>query len=186
MFPFRDVPSKVPEKITSLGESSNTMLMLKVNLSALSCRRECLCAALARERAGKRAIGGHGDVGGRFFGAFGRGVSEFPFAGQVAFRRIFWLFGFVDRISAAIDEDEFDFCFFAEDVAVGDDAGWRFCRFRSSRGDRRRRRFLRKIKSARAARRPALRPASIDFFAAFRCLSVRRRRRNRTRTSRWL
>ena len=35
MLPFRDVPSKVPVKTASVGPSSKTMLMVKVNLSAL-------------------------------------------------------------------------------------------------------------------------------------------------------
>ena len=33
--PFNDVPSKVQEKVTSVGPWSRTMLMVKVNLSPL-------------------------------------------------------------------------------------------------------------------------------------------------------
>ena len=141
-------------------------------------------AALARERAGERAVGRHGEVGGRFFRALGRGVGELPFAGQIALGRILWLFRLVDRESSAIDEDVFDFCFFVEQVAVGDDQVGDLSRFRSSRGGRRRQKFRRATTSARAGpRRVQARRRSISSRLS-ECLSVRRCRRNKTRTSR--
>src|SRR6266404_833671 len=35
MLPFKEVPSKVPEKVTSAGDPSSGMLMVKLNLSTL-------------------------------------------------------------------------------------------------------------------------------------------------------
>ena len=73
-------------------------------------------------RSGKRAVAGHIEIQRRFFGAFGRGVREFPFAGQVAFGRILWLFRFMDRrIFRPSTKTYFDFRLFVKKIAIGDD-----------------------------------------------------------------
>ena len=76
--------------------------------------------ALAGERSGNGSVGRHRKVGGRFFRALRSGVGELPFSGDVTLGRILGLLRLAYFKAVAIHEDELDFCFFVEEIAVGD------------------------------------------------------------------
>src|SRR5256885_5122546 len=75
-------------------------------------------AALAGKRAGESAVRRHREVGGAFFIAFGRGVFQGPFAGEVAFWRILWPVGFTKLKFLSVNESHFDLSFFGEEVTI--------------------------------------------------------------------
>src|SRR5712692_4627677 len=93
-------------------------------------------AARAAEGAGKRAVTGHGNVDGRFLRSFGSGVGELPLAGEIALGRILGFFRLANSELAAIDEDNFDFGFFVEEIAIGYDEVGDFAGFNGAQAVR--------------------------------------------------